>query len=147
MSILASDQATQPALRFGKGATPDMDVETIKTASGYLMATFLTTLGLTTIINPVLRSESFGVTARPEDKAILSFIKPMGARDFSVGVTIGMFMFNGDQKNAGLVMLIGLIAPAMDAWSVWTYNGRMKGTWPHIIGSCLAGALGLWLIG
>ena len=123
-----------------------MDVETIKTAGGYLIAAFLTTVGLSTIINPVVRSKNFGVTARPEDKAILAFIKPMGARDLSLGVTIGMFMFKGDQRNAGLVMFTASITPAMDAWSVWTYNGRLKEAWSHIIGASVVGALGLWLI-
>lgn len=54
-----------------------MDVETIKTAGGYLIAAFLTTVGLSTIINPVVRSKNFGITASPEDKAILAFIKAM----------------------------------------------------------------------
>lgn len=124
-----------------------MDVETIKTAGGYLIAAYLTTVGLSTIINPVVRSKNFGITASPEDKAILAFIKPMGARDLSLGVTTGMFMFKGDQRNAGLVTLIASIVPAMDAWSVWTYNGRLKEAWPHIIGASVVGSLGLWLLG
>ena len=124
-----------------------MDVETIKTAGGYLIATFLTTVGLGTIINPVVRSKNFGVTARPEDKAILALIRPMGARDLSLGVITGMFMFKGDQRNAGLAMVIASLAPAMDAWSVWTCNGRLKEAWSHIIGGSVVGALGLWLIG
>ena len=110
-------------------------------------ATFLTTVGLSTIINPVVRSKNFGITASPEDKAILAFIKPMGARDLSLGVTTGMFMFKGDQRNAGLVTLIASIAPAMDAWSVWIYNGRLNEAWPHIIGASVVGSLGLWLLG
>ena len=124
-----------------------MDVETIKTACGYLIAAFLTTVGLSTIINPVVRSKNFGITANPEDKAILAFVKPMGARDLSLGVTTGMFMFKGDQRNAGLVTLIACIAPAMDAWSVWTYNGRLKEAWQHIIGASVVGSLGWWLLG
>ena len=119
-----------------------MVVKNIGTVGGYLIATFLTTVGLSTIINPVVRSKNFGVTARPEDRAALAFIKPMGASDLSLGVTTGMFMFKGDQRNAGLVRLIASITLAMDAWSVWTYNGRLKEAWWHIIG-----ALGLWLIG
>ena len=122
-----------------------MDANTIKTVSGYIVATLLTTVGITTILNPVGRSKNFGIIARADDKALLAFIKPMGARDLSLGLTLGMFMFLGDQKNAGLVALIALITPAMDAWAVWGYNGRMKEAWPHLIGAGLVGALGLWL--
>ena len=70
----------------------------------------------------------------------------MGARDLSCGLTTGMFMFKGDLQNAGLVMLIALVSPAMDAWAVWAYNGRMKEAWSHVIGGSIIGALGLWLI-
>lgn len=124
-----------------------MDINALKTASGYLTATFLTTAGLSTILNPVVRSKNFGVTARPDDKAMLAIIRPMGARDLSLGLTIGMFMYQGDPKNAGLVTLIALVIPAMDGWAVWNYNGRMKEAWPHIIGGCIFGAVGTWLVG
>ena len=124
-----------------------MDAESIKTASGYLLASFLTTVGLTTIINPVFRSQNFGVAARPDDKATLAFIRPMGARDLSLGLTSGVLLFQGAQKTAGLVLFVGLLAPAMDAWAAWSYNGRMKEAWSHAFGACTAGALGLWLMG
>lgn len=124
-----------------------MDAATLKTASGYIAAAFLTTVGLVTIVDPLSRSENFGVPTRRGDKPTLAFIKPMGARDLSLGLTIGMFVFNGDQKNAGSVMLIALVIPAMDAWSVWSYNGRLKEAWPHIIGASMFAAIGVWLIG
>lgn len=124
-----------------------MDARALKAASGYLIAIFLITAGLSTIINPVGRSETFGVIARPQDEAILAFIKPMGARDLSLGLTIGMFMYKGEQKYAGLVTLIALLIPAMDAWAVWDYNGRLKEAWPHVIGGGIVGAVGAWLIG
>lgn len=124
-----------------------MDVKTLRNVSGYLVATFLTTAGLSTIVNPVGRSQSFGVPARPHDKAMLAFIKPMGARDLVLGLITGMFMCKGDRRNAGLVILVALVTPAMDAWAVWNYNRRMKETWPHIIGGSLIGAVGAWLIG
>ena len=124
-----------------------MDIATVKTVGGYLVATFLTTAGLSTIINPVARSKNFGVTARPDDKAMLAFIRPMGARDLSLGLAIGMFMFKGDQRNAGLLSLIALVIPATDAWAVWSYNGRLKEVWGHIIGGSFVGAVGAWLIG
>lgn len=123
-----------------------MDPGTFRTISGYLVATFLTTAGISTIVNPIGRSRNFGVTARPDDKAMLAIIKPMGARDLSLGLTIGFFMYNGDQKNAGLVTLLALATPAMDAWAVWSYNGRLKEAWPHIIGGGIVGAVGAWLI-
>ena len=124
-----------------------MDINALKPAIGYLVATFLTTAGLTTILNPILRSKNFGVTARPGDRATLAYIKPMGSRDLSLGLTIGMFMYKGEQNSAGLVTLIALVSPAMDAWAVWDYNGRLKEAWPHIIGGCIVGAVGTWLVG
>ena len=122
-----------------------MDLAALKTTSGYLVATFLTTLGLTTIVDPVSRSKNFGITARPQDKATLAFIRPMGARDLSLGIITAMLMYKGDQKTAGLVDLIALVIPAMDAWAVWSYHGRLKEVWGHIIGGSVVGAVGLWL--
>ena len=124
-----------------------MDVETLKTIGGYVIATLLTTGGIFTIINPVTRAQNFGVTARPSDKAMLALLKPMGARDLSLGIIIGLAMSRGDLKNAGLLMIVALIIPAMDAWAVWKYNGRLKESWVHIIGGSVVGAVGLWLIG
>ena len=124
-----------------------MDVGTLKTASGYLIATALTTIGLSTIVDPVARSKNFGVAARPEDKAMIALLKPMGARDMALGITIGLFVFKGDLKNAGLVTLIALITPAVDAWAAWTFNGRLKEAWPHVIGGVAVGLVGLWLSG
>lgn len=124
-----------------------MNVTSAKTASGYFVAIFLVVAGLNTILNPVSRSKNFGVGVRPEDKATLAFIKPMGARDLSLGLTTGMFMYKGDPKNAGLVILISLVVPAMDAWAVWSYQGRLKEAWPHIIGGSIIGAVGTWLTG
>ena len=124
-----------------------MDIGTLKTTSGYLAATSLATVGLVTIMNPVGRSKNFGVVARPDDKAMLALLRPMGARDLSLGLAIGTFMYRGDQKNAGLLVLIALAVPAMDAWAVWKYNGRLKEAWSHIIGLGIVGSLGLWLVG
>ena len=126
--------------------TTDMNSDTMRTASGYIIAAFLTTVGLTTIIDPVGRSKAFGIPARSQDKTILAYIKPMGARDLSLGLTVGTLMFNGDQKNAGLVALIALVIPTMDAWAVWRYNGRLKEAWGHVIGIGFVGSMGLWLI-
>ena len=123
-----------------------MDLEHLKTASGYLVATFLTTGGLATIIDPISRSRNFGINVRSEDKATLGFIKPIGARDLSLGLIIGMLMYHGDQKYAGLVSLIALLIPTMDAWAVWNYNGRLKEVWPHVIGGGFVGAVGVWLL-
>lgn len=122
-----------------------MDVEIIKTAAGYLVATLLTIAGLSTIVNPVLRSENFGVLARPNDKAMLAILRPMGARDLSLGMTIGTFMLRGDRKSAGLAMLIAVVTPVTDAWVVWIYNGRLKEAWGHIFGATFVGTLGWWL--
>ena len=126
--------------------TTSINLDNLRTASGYLIATFLATVGLRTIIDPVGRSKDFGVPARSEDKAILAIVKPLGARDLALGLTIGTFMFNGEQKNAGLVALIALVTPAMDAWAVWRYNGRLTESWGHISGLGVVGGLGLWLI-
>ena len=122
-----------------------MDVETTKTAGGYLVATLLTIAGLSTIVNPVFRSENFGVLARPDDRAMLAVLRPMGARDLSLGMTIGTFMLRGDRKSAGLAMLIAVVTPVTDAWVVWIYNGRLKEAWGHIFGAGFVGALGWWL--
>ena len=122
-----------------------MDVETLKTASGYLIATFFTTIGIGTIIDPVTRSYYFGVTARPEDRGMLAILRGMAARDLALGIMTGRFMFKGDQKNAGRILLIGLMIPAIDAWAAWTYSGRMEEVWPHLSGVGIVGGLGLWL--
>ena len=122
-----------------------MDVDLLKAGGGYLVGTLLTIAGLSTIVNPVLRSKNFGVTARSNDRAMLALLRPLGARDLALGLTISLFMLNGDRKNAGLVMLIAVISPATDAWAVWTYNGRLKEAWGHMIGGSIVGALGMWL--
>ncbi|KAM0804886.1 hypothetical protein BDR22DRAFT_835552 [Usnea florida] len=122
-----------------------MDTPTLKTASGYLVATFLATTGLTTIFNPSLRSKNFGVPATPTDKAALAYLQPMGARELSLGLIIGMLMYKGEQKSAGMVTLIALVIPAMDAWAVWRFNGRLKEAWSHVFGAGVVGLAGLWL--
>lgn len=122
-----------------------MDVESIKTAGGYLVATLLTIAGLSTIVNPVLRSENFGVLARPDNRAVLAILSAMGARDLSLGMTIGTFMLKGNRKSAGLAMVIAVVTPVTDAWVVWVYNGRLKEAWGHIFGAGFVGALGWWL--
>ena len=122
-----------------------MDVETLKTTAGYLVATFYTTIGLGTLIDPITRSYYFGATARPEDKGMLAFLRAMAARDLALGITSGVFMFKGDRQNAGLITLNALIIPTVDAWAAWTYSGRMEEVWPHVIGAGVIGAAGLWL--
>ena len=122
-----------------------MDVETLKTASGYFVATFYTTIGLGTIIDPITRSNFFGVTARPEDRGMLAFLGAMAARDLALGINTGLFMLKGDRKNAGRTTLIAVIIPAVDAWAAWSYNGRMEEVWPHVIGAGIIGSLGLWM--
>ena len=124
-----------------------MDGQTLRTGAGYLVATFLTTVGLSTIINPVGRTQMFGVAARPVDKAMLSYVRPLGARDLSLGLTIGALMYQEEQRSAGSVALIALMNPAMDAWAVWKYNRRLKEAWGHIFGVGIVGGLGVWLIG
>ena len=122
-----------------------MDVETLKTATGYFVATFYTTIGLGTLIDPITRSHYFGATARPEDKGMLAFLRAMGARDLALGITSGMFMFKGDRMNAGLITLNALIIPTVDAWAAWNYSGRMEDVWPHVIGAGVIGAAGVWM--
>lgn len=122
-----------------------MDVESIKTTGGYLVATLLTIAGLSTIANPILRSKNFGVLARSNDRAMLAILRAMGARDLSLGMTIGAFMLRGDRKSAGLTMLIAVVTPVADAWVVWNYNGRLKEVWGHLFGASFVGALGWWL--
>ena len=122
-----------------------METPTLKTASGYLVATFLATTGLTTIFDPILRSKNFGIPATPSDKVALAFLQPMGARELSLGLITGMLMYKGEQKNAGMVTLIALVIPAMDAWAAWRFNGRLKEAWSHVFGAGVVGAAGLWL--
>ena len=69
----------------------------------------------------------------------------MGARDLSLGITTALFMFKGEQKNVGSIMLVAVIIPAVDAWAAWGFNGRMEEVWPHVIGAGVVGALGMWL--
>ena len=126
--------------------TSNISIDTLRTTSGYLVATFLATVGLTSIINPVARSTNFGIPARSDDKTTLAFLRPLGARDLALGLTIGTFMFNGDRKHAGLVALIALVTPAMDAWAVWSFHGRLTEAWGHVFGAGLVGGLGFWLI-
>ena len=54
-------------------------------------------------------------------------------------------MYNGEQKSAGIATLIALVIPAMDAWAVWRFNGRLKEAWGHVSGAGVVGAAGLWL--
>ena len=122
-----------------------MDVETLKTAGGYFVATFYTTIGIGTIIDPITRSWYFGVTARPEDRGMLALLGAMAARDLALGINTGLFMLKGERKIVGRITLVALIIPVIDAWAAWTYNGRMEEVWPHLIGACIIGSLGLWL--
>lgn len=122
-----------------------MDVETLKTASGCLIATFFTTIGIGTIIDPITRSYYFGVATRPEDRGMLAILGAMAARDLALGINTGLFMFKGDQKNAGRILLVAVIIPAIDSWAARTYNEKMKEVWPHVIGVGIVWALGLWL--
>lgn len=130
---------------YAENSNRDMDVETLKTASGYLIATFFTTIGIGTMIDPITRSDYFGVTTRPEDRGMLAILGAMAARDLALGINTGLFMFKGDRKNAGRILLVAVMIPAIDAWAAWTYNGRMEEVWPHVIGVGIVGALGLWL--
>ena len=123
----------------------EMDVETLKTAGGYFVAAFYTTIGIGTIIDPITRSWYFGVPARPEDRGMLAILGAMAARDLALGINTGLFMFKGERKNVGRITLIALIIPVIDAWAAWTYNGRMEEVWPHLIGASIIGSLGLWL--
>ena len=123
----------------------DMDLETLKTAAGYLVAAFYTYIGISTIIDPITRSNYFGVPARPEDRGMLAILGAMAARDLALGVTTSLFMFKGDRKNAGRITLVALIIPTIDAWAAWTYNGRLDEVWPHVIGASIIGTLGLWV--
>ena len=122
-----------------------MDVETLKTAAGYFVATFYTFIGVSTIIDPITRSNYFGVLARPEDRGMLALLAAMGARDLALGINASLFMYKGDRKNAASITLVALIIPAMDAWAAWVYNGRMEEVWPHVIGAGVIGGLGLWM--
>lgn len=122
-----------------------MDVETLKTAAGYFVATFYTIIGVGTIIDPITRSYYFGALARPEDRGMLALLGAMGARDLALGIYTSLFMFKGDRRSASSITLVATIIPAMDAWAAWGYNGRMEEVWPHVIGAGIIGGLGLWM--
>lgn len=124
-----------------------MDAAIVKIVCGYVVATFFITIGFNSMVNSVTRSKNFGIIARPSDQATLVYIKFMGAKELSLGLIIGMFMYKGDQKTAGLVSLIALVISTIDAWTVWNYNRQLREVWGNIIGVSFVGAVGGWLIG
>ena len=70
--------------------------------------------------------------------AVETSMRLLGARDFSIGLAIGKFAYDGNLREAGTLILSGMVLCAVDVAEIW----RLRGSgW----GAGFAAGAGIWL--
>ncbi len=107
------------------------------------MGLALTLQGLNFSYNPSTSLSNFGLTPTPHMKSPL--IPIMSSRNIALGISFLTFGIMGMSKAAGIMMVIGSLAPVVDWYVAEKWGGKGKGM-SHAIGAVVSAGLGGGLI-
>jgi len=133
--------------------TMDFTPSTWRTLGLSVAATYIG-LGTFALINPQNAAKTFGIyppapvpgsnaaptrgtTASPSHanadveahvNTVSSSMLLLGARDVSMGLAIGKLAYDGKLREAGLVIVSGVVLCVVDVWEIWRLKGKGLGT-------------------
>jgi hypothetical protein len=123
-------------------AIPSARLPYVLTAASALIGTLTLTGGIYGLADPVEFSKRVGLPAASADSPALRYIRFAAARNVASGITLLAFLFMGQRKLVGRIMMCGVAVAVADAWIYARFGVEDGKTAGHVIGGFLVCILG-----
>ena len=101
-------------------------------------------IGLLALLVPIHAASMFGVPVKSVDAA--SWVRIAGVRDIAYGAVMGSLLAFREKRAAGLLILLSIIIPAGDAFSVLAATGMCFQVFFHGSSVIFMAVLGIFLL-